>query len=594
MIDIRSRLAKTTASLLIALQLAMPTASHADLLGEVIGKAVAGAVGLGDSGKGNPFSPTADQQKGMEEAKVIIGNGQLKPVSPDGILLGTRVETLNLYDNDQLQRVFARYQAEKEKIAGKKTITYRELADFTASLQPYLAYIEAQHRMRFASGITIPPGSTASVQVNAFCMDKTLPAPRRDERLQILSAGTLVPEEVRPLYENLLKYKAGDSSVRFFTQNLIWGLREASEGRSFILQMNGYQREFLDAAMPGGADLYQSYLDAQAEKRKETERKQEAYKAIAGIVGGLTGIALPPPPGQHGYSPAETESALAQLIKAPVKGEMLPDFDYSMLAPGVAIKTSDASGLASLVRMTISNSTDQPFVFRPTDYVAQASRPTQRLAMTGFVPSSTETSQEAMKLAKNIAMDAQRLLSGKNIEGGWRQNRLDFGKLVQNPELRMLLMTAPFIGSGIAAYEAYFGTGFFDGEQLSKAERMLALASIVPEAGLLAGVIKSGKYINTITRVEKPIVSDRKLSNLINDLYKGANTSNPIGTGSTADAIRYEAKTGLPVGGKYHTQKGREYKTALEKWLMKNPEAAQEDRHAAQAVLDDLSDAIGE
>ena len=93
--------------------------------------------------------------------------------------------------------------------------------------------------------------------------------------------------------------------------------------------------------------------------------------------------------------------------------------------------------------------------------------------------------------------------------------------------------------------------------------------------------------------VEKPTVTEPKLHNLVEDLYKGAQTKNPLGTGSTADAIRHELQTGTPVGGRFHMQKGREYARALEKWLDKHPHASQADRSAAQAVLHDLLAALG-
>ena len=93
--------------------------------------------------------------------------------------------------------------------------------------------------------------------------------------------------------------------------------------------------------------------------------------------------------------------------------------------------------------------------------------------------------------------------------------------------------------------------------------------------------------------VARPTVTNSKLGNLVNDLYKGARTKSPIGTGSTADAIRHEAATGQAVGGKFHTQKGQEYSRALESWLGKNPNAAAGDRSAAQSMLDDLRNALG-
>ena len=78
----------------------------------------------------------------------------------------------------------------------------------------------------------------------------------------------------------------------------------------------------------------------------------------------------------------------------------------------------------------------------------------------------------------------------------------------------------------------------------------------------------------------------------MDDLYKGAKTENPIGTGSTADAIRCETATGIKVGGKFHTQKGQEYARGLENWLKNNPNAHPSDRAAAQAVLNDLRAAL--
>jgi filamentous hemagglutinin len=79
---------------------------------------------------------------------------------------------------------------------------------------------------------------------------------------------------------------------------------------------------------------------------------------------------------------------------------------------------------------------------------------------------------------------------------------------------------------------------------------------------------------------------------LIKDLYKGLGTPAPIGSGSTADAIRHERITGTPVGGKWHTQKGQEYSAALRNWLGKNSGASQTDKTAAQSVLEDLLNAL--
>jgi hypothetical protein len=87
----------------------------------------------------------------------------------------------------------------------------------------------------------------------------------------------------------------------------------------------------------------------------------------------------------------------------------------------------------------------------------------------------------------------------------------------------------------------------------------------------------------------RPTVSDPKLNQLIDELYRPGAT---IGSGSTADAVRYELQTGLKVGGKSHVQKAGDMARALENWLRTSPGALTTDRAAAQSVIDDLWSAL--
>lgn len=89
-----------------------------------------------------------------------------------------------------------------------------------------------------------------------------------------------------------------------------------------------------------------------------------------------------------------------------------------------------------------------------------------------------------------------------------------------------------------------------------------------------------------------PNVRDPKLRNLVNDLYKGAKGPYPIGTGSTADAIRHERATGQPTYGTFHSQKGMQYIKALDNWLRKNLGASAYDRLVAESLKRDLQSAL--
>ncbi|HEV2761787.1 MAG TPA: hypothetical protein VGV38_02240 [Pyrinomonadaceae bacterium] len=92
-------------------------------------------------------------------------------------------------------------------------------------------------------------------------------------------------------------------------------------------------------------------------------------------------------------------------------------------------------------------------------------------------------------------------------------------------------------------------------------------------------------------QMEKPHADDPRLQNIINENYR---PNAKIGSGSTADAIRHERATGQPVGGRWHTQKGQDTVRALEKWLKDNPAAKPGDRAAAENVIKDLKDALGQ
>ena len=98
-----------------------------------------------------------------------------------------------------------------------------------------------------------------------------------------------------------------------------------------------------------------------------------------------------------------------------------------------------------------------------------------------------------------------------------------------------------------------------------------------------------GQAIWKAAGVPRLTVRDPKLTNIMKSLYKpGAR----VGNGSTADAIRSELATGKPVGGTFHSIKGRDSINALNNWLTGHPDASPEDIAAARAVLQDLTDAL--
>jgi RHS repeat-associated protein len=94
--------------------------------------------------------------------------------------------------------------------------------------------------------------------------------------------------------------------------------------------------------------------------------------------------------------------------------------------------------------------------------------------------------------------------------------------------------------------------------------------------------------------LKTPQVSSPRLQNIINDLYKGTTNPGRVGTGTTADAVRFElANPGAQVFGRSHIQKAEDYLRGLENWLKANPNAPYSERLIARSMADDLLDALG-
>ena len=89
----------------------------------------------------------------------------------------------------------------------------------------------------------------------------------------------------------------------------------------------------------------------------------------------------------------------------------------------------------------------------------------------------------------------------------------------------------------------------------------------------------------------KPEVSNEKLKNIINDLYKGQGGQKTIGNGTTMDAVRNELQTGLPTNGKFHTQKLNEYLNALQRRLRVG-DLNDYDKSVVDALIDDMINAL--
>lgn len=86
-----------------------------------------------------------------------------------------------------------------------------------------------------------------------------------------------------------------------------------------------------------------------------------------------------------------------------------------------------------------------------------------------------------------------------------------------------------------------------------------------------------------------PVIQNSKLKNLVNDLYRAGAK---VGGGSSMDAYRFEVLSGLTVGGKSHTQKLLDYRSALLKLWSNKSSLSQNDRGIVKHILTDIQNAL--
>jgi hypothetical protein len=91
------------------------------------------------------------------------------------------------------------------------------------------------------------------------------------------------------------------------------------------------------------------------------------------------------------------------------------------------------------------------------------------------------------------------------------------------------------------------------------------------------------------TGMGKPAAVDAELREFVNTHYR---TNATVGSGSTADAVRSEIRTGKPVGNSYHSIKASSDIEGLRNWIKNNPSASPSDIRTAENMIIDLEDAL--
>lgn len=90
----------------------------------------------------------------------------------------------------------------------------------------------------------------------------------------------------------------------------------------------------------------------------------------------------------------------------------------------------------------------------------------------------------------------------------------------------------------------------------------------------------------------KPEVTDPKLRNLVDNLWKDHARPDRTGDGTTMDAARNELMTGRLTQGKDHVGKARQTKRDLWRWTKEHPNASRHDHEEAEKLMDWLTNVL--
>ena len=239
-------------------------------------------------------------------------------------------------------------------------------------------------------GILIPPGVTISFENKGYCMDPNLPAPKAGDEYQLVPMTQLIPEDLQGMYKKLVaKASAGDESVQRNMQHLVWALRTAGTEAAYANNLTKEQKKILDRCgeYPG-----------QFEEFNANAKKNKALKELIGMadsflnvkIGGVSYKAsdlLDPDVGNKKIN-EHIDQLIGMSAHLPVEKS---GFNFGEIQPGIY---TDVQGTGYMqYRARIANSTNQPFIFYPTDYVGQVGSPTKNGGMATYAAANTTMRQ---------------------------------------------------------------------------------------------------------------------------------------------------------------------------------------------------------
>lgn len=310
-----------------------------------------------------------------------------------------------------------------KNLSSKKKITEAESKKLIEAIMPYLYYLEAIEQNQIskniynANGVLVKPGQAVSLDMQTYCLDSKLPAPKSGEKMRLVNYRELIHPDFADLYARLMNFSAKHPQYNKQIQGIVWGIRDISQKNSHAYKLSQTQLKILNTVMNGGANFFigkrnemarkeqiragiRNFLAKQGINEKTFRMVNIADSVLEGDIAGTLAalekkpVNMPIPNDTSNYTllslePPEKASIPSNLI-AQIYGQtrydVQPSFNQTVQRPlrGVAARIVSKGG-ASKTRLELVNTTSRPYHFKAWEHTAQSVRPVQNLAFGGNI-----------------------------------------------------------------------------------------------------------------------------------------------------------------------------------------------------------------
>lgn len=451
------------------------------------------------------------------------------PVNPDGHYLRQQKQL-----QSQLAEAMSRYRTDfaagtdrtYEALASRVIAPYVQMIRFALHADQVLASMAAARRPTVRRGsVLIPPGGMLSYTQRGYCMDRTLPAPVRNDALVLRPASDRISDELMPLYKAIGRWAAAEKNT-YAAQNLTWMLMGAgTDVYNWIPSMPREVRQQLDGIMPGGAE---KLIQVHTARKLEKDIVRGLMRATS------LDQMIDPDSVLQSLRESNTQAILSQLIR---DGERMTEgkgIGYSNLTPTVVARAFGTGPLEG--RFEIVNVGDTDFEFSPIDYMAAPVAKKQSISGTLSMkdiavgnarPPSKGEVNAVVNLAVDMGKDLAKYLLEKSWKGAWEAiehktpaassaARKAMSKKVGHDaakKIGSLIGITPILGNALSLYEFVSGKDFLTGETLGALEWLLAGVGTLPGANTLRAMGKGIQYAEASAMTMK--LADKQVFRLV-------------------------------------------------------------------------------